>query len=120
MHPANLLRRLSDRCDDARQTGDRVQYADARGSFLDGLIARAVDLGIPHEYIDPTTGGWDVPETVCWRCWKAISGPVVALGINAGCRHYHPACRKHDALLRRGVHGRPSCKSSIPHYEGDS
>lgn len=123
-HPVNLFRRLSAAHEFSRRTAekeswtDRAAWQDGWTSLADARIAHAVNIGIPIAYIDSTTGHYSVPEDICWGCWSTIDGPVVALGVNAGCRHYHPSCRDHDSALRTGVHGRPACRSSIPHYEG--
>lgn len=113
-----LDRHVSDLQEAARQSGDRVAYADAWTARADASAYLAATIGIPTEYLHPTFGNWNVPEDVCWGCWKPIEGPVVALGVNAECRHYHPHCQT-DAdfgQLWEGEHGRPACKSRLPHY----
>ncbi|MGW5711576.1 hypothetical protein [Streptomyces olivaceus] len=116
--PANLFRRLAGQLDDARQAGDRATYADLRTSWADIQAYQAAQLGIPTEYLDSTSGLWTVAEDVCWGCWKPIEGPVVALGVNAECRHYHPHCQTGADFGRLwdGEHGRPACKSRLPYY----
>lgn len=116
--PYRLDRHVSDLQEAARQAGDRVAYADAWTARADSWAYLAASIGIPTEYLHPTFGHWTVPEDICWTCWKPIEGPVVTVGVNAECRHHHPACQPgHDTLLRDGVHGRPACDSNIPHYE---
>jgi hypothetical protein len=116
--PYRLHRHVSDLMDAARMAGDRVADADAWTSRADAWAYEAAFIGIPTEYVHPTFGTWHVPDEVCWSCWKQITGPVVTVGNNAECRHHHPACRPGAdfALLREGEHGRPACKSRIPHY----
>lgn len=109
---------VSDQQEAARQNGDRVAYADAWTSRADAWTYRAVSIGIPLDYIDPTFGTWDIPENICWACWKPIEGPVVTLGVNAECRHHHPACylSADFGRLYEGIHGRPACSSELPYY----
>jgi hypothetical protein len=116
--PYRLDRHVSDLQMVARQAGDRVAYADAWTARADAWAYQAAFLGIPTEYLHATFGTWDVPEDVCWGCGKPIAGPVVALGVNAECRHYHPACQSSADFehLHEDEHGRPGCNSRLPHY----
>jgi hypothetical protein len=116
--PYRLDRYVSDLQEAAHQAGDRVADADAWTARADAWAYLAACIGIPTEYLHPTFGTWHVPGDVCWGCWKRIPGPVVTVGVNSECRHYHPACRTGAdfGLLRHGEHGRPTCKSRLPYY----
>lgn len=117
-NPYRVHRSISDLMDAARMDGDRVADADAWTSRADAWAYLAAFIGIPTEYVHASFGTWNVPEDVCWACWETIIGPVVTDGVNAECRHYHPACRPGAdfGLLREGEHSRPACKSRLPYY----
>ncbi|MER7487981.1 hypothetical protein ABTY20_19145 [Streptomyces sp. NPDC126497] len=127
-HPANLRRRVHDRMDAARLDGDRAAYEAAQTELVRVNAYEAKYLGIPERYVDPETGRWNVPDTVCRACWQDIDGPVFALGVDGSCLHYHPDCRPRyadlpprplDILYPAGrQHPRRSCGSQLPYYIG--
>lgn len=126
--PANLRYPVAARLDAARWAGDRVAYADALTSLADLRIYEAAYHGVPLDYVDPSSGWWSVPENICRTCWDVVAGPVVALGCEGWCLHYHPDCRPRyadlpprplDILYPAGrQHPRRSCRSQLPHYVG--
>lgn len=130
LHPANVRRRVHDRLDAAKWSGDQAAYDAARAELVEVNKYEAEYLGIPPQYVDPATGRWEdrIPDTTCRACWKAIAGPVVAVGVDGSCLHYHPDCRPRyadlpprplDIMYPAGwQHPRRSCHSQLPHYVG--
>jgi hypothetical protein len=127
-HPANLRRQVHDRLSASRGACDRAAYEAAQADLVKVNLYEAEYLGIPAQYVDRTTGRWDVPEDVCRACWEAIAGPVFAIGVDGTCMHYHPDCRPGyadlpprplDLLYPAGwQHPRRSCHSRLPYYLG--
>lgn len=127
-HPANMRRRVHDRLAAARGAGDRAAYEAAQADLVKVNLYEADHLGIPARYVDPETGRWDVPDTVCRACWQDIDGPVFAVGVDGSCLHYHPDCRpRYEGLPPRPLdrlypagwqHPRRSCHSQLPYYLG--
>lgn len=126
-HPGNICRPAFERLEAARKDGDRVAYADACTSIADLRIYEAAHYRIPHRYIDPASGRWEAPETVCRACWEPIDGAVVALGAGGSCLHYHLDCRPHypdppipplGPLFEDQPHPRRSCYSRLSYYLG--
>ena len=126
-HPANVRGRVLDRLAAAHRAGNHAAYETAQADLVKVNKYEAEYLGIPAQYVDPVTGRWEelIPESMCRACWQTIAGPVVAVGCDGSCLHYHPDCVPRYADLPPrplmmqppGVrHPRPSCRSTLPYF----